>query len=406
MFSLPKVDYTDNYDLARFKLTWTINVSLVIGLFVMSIIFSFVEPRFVIHYGLGFVLSVVGLIRMKSKKSYREVALYLSVFGMSLVISSIFMVQGALHYIEPFWMLNISFYSYFTLGKKWGNFFLVITILTIVIYFTSSLNDNVMQLGNFRLSQTLMLGVEFTVCVLIMGYIIFQFLTTTAYAESQFRSANDELEKEKSIVELQNQEKTILLKEIHHRVKNNLQVITSLLKIQASRINSEEAKASFDSAIKRIMSMSLIHQRMYARQNLSEIELEGYFQSLLNDLVQSNQLEDEIKTEIIIDVSKLGVKTLVPVALIITELVSNSLKYAFSENGEKVIRLEIHGAEKEEFFDLKYSDNGKWRENERPESFGLSLVESLTNQLEGSFDRQITDDGTSYNFKLVKIETV
>ena len=152
--------------------------------------------------------------------------------------------------------------------------------------------------------------------------------------------------------------------------------------------------------------MSLIHQRMYERQNLSEIELEGYFQSLLNDLVQSNQLEDEIKTEIVIDVSKLGVKTLVPVALIITELVSNSLKYAFSENGEKVIRLEIHGAEKEEFFDLKYSDNGKWRENERPESFGLSLVESLTNQLEGSFDRQITDDGTSYNFKLVKIETV
>ena len=152
--------------------------------------------------------------------------------------------------------------------------------------------------------------------------------------------------------------------------------------------------------------MSLIHQRMYERQNLSEIELEGYFQSLLNDLVQSNQLEDEIKTEIVIDVSKLGVKTLVPVALIITELVSNSLKYAFSENSEKVIRLEIHGAEKEEFFDLKYSDNGKWRENERPESFGLSLVESLTNQLEGSFDRQITDDGTSYNFKLVKIETV
>ena len=119
MLTAPETEFEDYYENARFKLTWNINLSLVVGLFIMSALFIVFEPRFVFHYGIGCLMAVGGLIYLKKTLKYRGVALFLSIFGFGLVVSSVFMLKGALHYIEPLWMLNISFYAYFTLGRKW-----------------------------------------------------------------------------------------------------------------------------------------------------------------------------------------------------------------------------------------------------------------------------------------------
>lgn len=404
MLTAPETEFEDYYENARFKLTWNINLSLVVGLFIMSALFIVFEPRFVFHYGVGCLMAVGGLIYLKKTLKYRGVALFLSIFGFGLVISSVFMLKGALHYIEPLWMLNISFYAYFTLGRKWGNTFLIFTILSTATYFSTSLSSNILIFEELSLGQSLAMGGEMAISVLIIGYIVHQFLSTMAYAEGKYRTSNAELMEEKRNAELQNQEKTLLLQEIHHRVKNNLQVITSLLRIQASKLDSEEAKSNFQDAINRIMTMSLIHQKMYERENLSEIELHDYFDSLLNDLIRSSIHGEDVRTDVHIGVKSVGAKSIVPLALIITELVTNSLKHAFEGEGEKLIQLKINATDDPDEFDLIYYDSGKWKDAERSDSFGLSLVETFTEQLEGSFKRDLRDHGSYYHFKLTKID--
>lgn len=406
MLSAPETEFEDYYERARFKLTWNINLSLVAGLFAMSVMFILFEPRFLIHYGVGFLMAVAGLIYLKIYRKYKAVAVSLSVLGFLLVASSIFFMHGALHFIEPFWLLNISFYAYFTLGRKWGNTFLLLTIAAESAYFITGMNSNVSAFYEMNIGQTIAMSGEFTISILIMGYIIHQFLSTMAYAEGKYRNSNTALMEEKQNAEIQNKEKTLLLQEIHHRVKNNLQVITSLLRIQASKLDSEEAKSNFQDAINRIMTMSLIHQKMYERENLSEIELQDYFNSLLEDLINSSIHGEDVKTDVYIGVDSVGAKSIVPLALIITELVTNSLKHAFVNGGEKLIQLKINATDASNEFDVIYFDSGQWKDSERSDSFGLSLVETFTEQLDGSFKRDLREHGSYYHFKLTKIDTL
>lgn len=404
MLQAPETDFQDYYEQARFKLTWNINISLVIGLFAMSVMFSIFEPRFVLHYGIGFVMVTGAVIYLKLTRRYKVVAIFLSICGFLLVTSSMFLVSRALHYIEPFWLLCISIYGYFTLGKKWGNTLLILTILTVGTFFVLELNEHVLVFTELDLGQAFSMAGEFLIIISVIGYIVHQFMSTNAYAEEKYRNSNAALMEEKRNAELQNHEKTLLLQEIHHRVKNNLQVITSLLRIQASKIDSEETKSNFQDAINRIMTMSLIHQKMYEKENLSEIELRDYFDSLLDDLIRSSIHGEEVERQVEIAVKSVGAKSIVPLALIITELVTNSLKHAFRENHDKKIQLIINATDNPDEFDLTYSDNGKWKNSERSESFGLSLVETFTEQLEGSFNREVGDNGSVYKFKLTKIE--
>jgi two-component sensor histidine kinase len=235
----------------------------------------------------------------------------------------------------------------------------------------------------------------------IIGYFIYKFIQTTAYAESKLRSANDELNKQNELIRAQNEEKTVLLQEIHHRVKNNLQVITSLLRLQSGEIESEETQLHFEDAINRVMTMSLIHQKMYQENNLSKIDIADYFNTLIGDLIDSSSIKIPIEVSVVSDLERVGSKSIVPLALLVAELISNSLKHAFTEKGR--INVSLKSGEGNEFI-LNYEDNGKWKEQSNENSFGLQLVQLLTEQLEGSFERVSTTSGTSYQFRLANLE--
>jgi two-component sensor histidine kinase/HAMP domain-containing protein len=183
------------------------------------------------------------------------------------------------------------------------------------------------------------------------------------------------------------QEKEVLLKEIHHRVKNNLQIIASLLSLQASKIADDNTKSIFRDSQGRVKSMALIHERLYRSDNLAEIVFSDYVENLTRFLMStiSGNLGRITITQDIQDIV-FGVDTAVPCGLIINELVTNSLKHAFSENENGEIHISCKRIDNNHI-SLCISDNGTGiKENidiKNTQSLGMQLVHSLTDQLDG-----------------------
>lgn len=185
-------------------------------------------------------------------------------------------------------------------------------------------------------------------------------------------------------------EKEVLLQEIHHRVKNNLQIISSLLNLQTGSVKDKKVLGMFAEYQARVKSMALIHEQLYQSRSLAKIDFAVYIQKLAFNLFRLYGIDaDTIILEINVDKGLLDVDAAVPCGLIITELVSNSLKYAFpsGQSGKVCINLlsdHNHG------FTLSVSDNGVgFPENldfRNTESLGLQLVNTLTTQLGGKLE--------------------
>ncbi|MBK9591543.1 MAG: sensor histidine kinase [Crocinitomicaceae bacterium] len=198
-------------------------------------------------------------------------------------------------------------------------------------------------------------------------------------------------------MEAQSEEKTVMLREIHHRVKNNLQVITSLLRLQSRESNDPKTLELFKDSTNRVIAMALIHEKMYQTKDLAKINLEDYLRTLLTDLIDSYAVEIPIESDIHSNVEMISNKSLVPLALLFNELVSNSLKHGFNDKKDGKIKIDIF-RDKGKIV-LSYWDNGVWREKQKETSFGLELIESLTEQMDGKYKRSTTM-GTSYEFIL------
>ena len=194
-----------------------------------------------------------------------------------------------------------------------------------------------------------------------------------------------------------------MLKEIHHRVKNNLQVISSLLRLQSYEIEEEASRVHFQDAINRVSAMALIHEKMYQNENLSQIDLKNYIESLARDLVQTHARDIDIILNISSEIKELGNDSLVPVALILNELMTNSLKHAFVGKREGLIEVSIMNDARPEYFSFIYKDGGEWKSSPKGNSFGLELIATLTEQLDGEVSRSY-DNGTRYEFSLKNLK--
>lgn len=216
--------------------------------------------------------------------------------------------------------------------------------------------------------------------------------------------AKEKLEKSinESLKEIkhQNEEKTILLQEVHHRVKNNLQIITSMIRLQASTSNNLEVHKHLQEASERIQAIALTHEKIYKSPDLSKISSEDYLKTLTDEIISSYQAQNRIK--VIIDAKDLYIdlNIVVPLALILNELITNTLKHAYKPNEKGEINIEVKQTPTKIYFN--YSDTGKWKEVS-PDSneFGTSLIEIFTEQLEGTYEVDKTDHGTFFKFKFV-----
>lgn len=182
------------------------------------------------------------------------------------------------------------------------------------------------------------------------------------------------------------QDKEVLLKEIHHRVKNNMQVITSLLSLQSRTIIDKPSLSVFQDSQNRVKSMALIHETLYQSKDLSHINFAEYLQKLVAQVSRSYRLKPEaVKININVDDVSLPIDTAVPCGLIINELTSNSLKYAFPEDARGEVNITFEHTDAQ--YVMRVSDTGVGLppgfSPEGGNSLGMKLVRMLTEQLRG-----------------------
>ncbi len=225
------------------------------------------------------------------------------------------------------------------------------------------------------------------VLLILILAIMFYFLAVNK------KKANDALREKNKVIEHSLDEKEVLLREIYHRVQNNLQFVSSLLNLQSRRVEDEGTKNVLKECKLRVQSMALIHQRLYKEESLKGISFENYIKNLVQSLQESYQIEEgRIATVFEIDDILMDIDTAIPMGLILNELITNAYKYAFPDfsKGELQIRLK-----QEDGLTLSVADNGiGLREDfdiNKSNSFGLKLVRSLAKKLNA--DVQFSSEG-------------
>lgn len=191
-------------------------------------------------------------------------------------------------------------------------------------------------------------------------------------------------------------EKEVLLKEVHHRVKNNMQVISSILNLQSSYVTDQYALNLLKESQNRIKTMAYIHESLYQNKTFTSINFSEYISTLTNNILQSYAASiQKVKLELNIQKIILNLDTSIPAGLIINELVTNSIKHAFSQSNEGIIYINLHT--KDNILFLEVSDNGKGFPKEidfrNTNSLGLQLVNTLVEQLNGKLELSDNKDG-------------
>jgi two-component sensor histidine kinase len=218
----------------------------------------------------------------------------------------------------------------------------------------------------------------------------------------QLQALNHNLETTNLHLDKRNAENELLLKEIHHRVKNNLEVISSLLALQSAKMDDPDMQEAMLASQNRVQSMGILHQKLYQSEHLAFIEMKNYFQNLCENILDSYNETERIKVNIEMNEVELDIDTAVPVGLIVNELLTNSLKYAFPAGKKGEIKLSLETIDSH-ILKLKIADNGVGKSLDslpKGTGFGTQLVDLLTRQIDGKLVQEV-DNGTliSINFK-------
>ncbi|MFH4966130.1 tetratricopeptide repeat protein [Gaetbulibacter sp. M235] len=243
------------------------------------------------------------------------------------------------------------------------------------------------QLAQQKLVQWLSIGFA----CLLLAFLFF------GYRSYQARTKSNQL------LAAKNQQNELLLKEIHHRVKNNLELVKSLISLQSAQLEDSVTKDAMIASQNRVQSMGIIHQKLYQGENLGSIEMKDYFINLGEGILDTFNADDKVKIECAMDNLELDVDTAVPIGLIVNELLTNALKYAFPDNAKGNILISLSKSNPE-ILTLKVSDNGIGKIAglaPKGTGFGSQLIQLLTQQLNGKMTED-SQNGTSvlFHFKL------
>jgi two-component sensor histidine kinase len=215
--------------------------------------------------------------------------------------------------------------------------------------------------------------------------------------EKRVNERTVELQESNTLLQDSLDEKVVLLKEVHHRVKNNLQIIASLLSLQSNQIDDEETLALFANSEHRVRAMATIHERLYLSQDLAKIDFGGNIEALVEGLIAGYKTSQNISLMTQVDDITLDLDQAIPCGLMINELVSNSLKYAFVD--DRLGILEVRMSETADGCRLSVRDEGVGFPADidfrKSPSLGLQLINTLTHQLGGNIDMK-NEEGTEF----------
>ena len=397
IFNPPPSKYEDHFEKGKFRFTWRIYI-------ILSIVFAFLTALHASQNDVNmyitataFAITALCLFIQYTTKSYFISALIGILAGSAVNQFDLYVIISSQKFITILWIICLTLYAFYLLGRTWGVTFLIVNLigvtLSVVLIPKEVLIERIEARNDYGLISIIL---NLIIIVGFVTYLMNQILKTTTNAEIASKEAQNKLQNQYEIVQAQNEEKTVMLKEIHHRVKNNLQVITSLLRLQSKEINDKKVLEHFDEAVQRVLAMALIHEKMYQSEELSKIDLEGYLRTLAQELIDSYALQKPIELKVSCEIDFIQPKSLVSFALMFNELITNSLKHGFTDIDQGLIEIDIKRVKDDQVI-CTYHDNGTWKGPQREGSFGLQLISDLCEQLDGELTLT-KENGTTYVF--------
>jgi len=282
--------------------------------------------------------------------------------------------------------------------KAYGTLYLNLNLLIIVLIYSQSIVD-------FSFVSNVIPEKSRNIFALIS--VLFSVYLLGGVFGKNLLHAHHNLYKTKNELEEKINEKETLIKEVHHRVKNNLQTISSLLSLQSRSIADKEVKSLLKSSQNRVISMAMVHEMLYMREDLSKIEYRSYVLELAEYLIRSVKgTSSNITLDIDIPEVKLNIDTAIPLGLLINETVTNALKYGITDENKGKIGIKLRKDDANEF-QLNIGDDGigfaETITYKNSESLGLKLIHNLVRQLQGSITRDFSKNGTHYIVKFKEV---
>nr|WP_299384295.1 histidine kinase dimerization/phosphoacceptor domain -containing protein [Allomuricauda sp.] len=296
-------------------------------------------------------------------------------------------------------VLAIVVFAGYVTTKMYGQFYLIINLVVVTAIF-------LYDMGNFDLTGN-QVPSESRGWFAFLSVVFAVYLLGGVFGRNLLR-AHHNLYKSRKEVQERIDEKETLLKEVHHRVKNNLQTVSSLLSLQSRAVSDEKISGIIKSSQNRVVSMAMVHEMLYKRDDyLSKIELRPYVEELCSYLVRSVKGNtNKIKVNLHMDDHKLSIDTVIPLGLIINETITNALKYGIKDDeaGEILVSLRKLSDKR---YEMHLGDNGVgYADDISPEtskSLGLKLIYNLARQLRGSINRDPEKKGTYYRLEFEEI---
>lgn len=388
------------------RLTLLFNLSLAITLMgvIAAIISTIIGTYSVYMVAFGnIIFGTATLFSIRITNRFTWIAKVYFALLFVLIFGNLNFNNGTMHVGAPFWIMLLNILVLYIIGFKWGVVFMVFSLAGFLYYLEFVFPYHFHLFNDLSKEVYYSAFYEAFFALFLLGYIIFTILKASKQSDLLMKKQNEELLIQNKEISMRDEEKTILLKEVHHRVKNNLQVITSLLRLQMHELKNDKEIAKFKDSINRVMTMALIHDKMYQSEEFSRINLEEYFEGLSKDLMNSYRINFNVDLTFELTIDKIGLKSIVPLALIYNELFSNSLKHAFANIAHPKIMVRIEKYD-EDYFQFIYEDNGTWKKiNPEKSSFGRELIEALTDQLNGEM-KFTSKPNTEYIFKFKHLD--
>jgi two-component sensor histidine kinase len=261
--------------------------------------------------------------------------------------------------------------------------------------------DNLQLQSNIRM-YAMLAGIS---VVMLIAFILYRNNRIRTKVNQKLEMLNLDLAHKNTLLDQRNAQNELLLKEIHHRVKNNLEVVSSLLALQSAQIDDPNIQDAMLASQNRVQSMGILHQKLYQGEHLAFIEMKHYFMNLSENILDSYNASERVSVEYPMHELELDVDTAVPVGLIVNELLTNALKYAFTQGHKGRVSLSLEDMGKD-VLKLRIADNGIGKSlSIKPQGtgFGTQLVALLTKQLDGTIEQDV-ENGTmiSIVFKKAK----
>jgi len=395
-------DKVINQDRLQDKIKLTLRVSYFASFF--SLLFGviclyYLDIKEVVPY-VFFTFGIVNLINTLLFKFHKNLTItynIISILGLACAIV-ITLYTGGINSAFIFVLAIVVFAGYAT-TRKYGMIYLNISVLIIILIYLQgitsySFTKNVVPAS----SQSLFSFLSVIFSVYLLGGVLGRNLL----------KAHHNLYKTKMELEQQINEKETLLREVHHRVKNNLQTVSSLLSLQSRSIDDPKVKSLIKSSQNRVISMAMVHEMLYMRNDLSKIEYKSYVQELSEYLVKSVKgTDNNITLNIDVPEIQLGIDTAIPLGLLINEAITNALKYGIKDDASGEIHIAL-SKENGKAYVLNIGDDGVGFSDKinfkNTKSLGLKLIHNLARQLKGSISRDNSKKGTNYIIKFKEIE--